>query len=313
MTLLVRSIFSRESPPSPEADEARFVMRIDHLAPNEDPRSNVKYFKDDKLSVRHIASLFLLARRIVLTLRFTPRGYLPDPAVNYDLGPVPAAAPLSTVRTSDLAPEPRVTTAAAVSQGLSAVCLEGGEPRCASAAVSQNLRFIGRLIGRAVFDGIPLGVPLHPLVLLPASHLTRSIRAILASPLSPHALRLIDESLYRSVQRLREQLSADPSLEEELDLYFSVDVTSSVDGRSPRRAEMDLVKGGRARRVSSENVGEYSELLLRHYLFEDYRNTLSFLLDGLFEVIPQELFSVFTEEELAQVLEGEKRAGEVGV
>lgn len=139
--------------------------------------------------------------------------------------------------------------------------------------------------------------------------LSRSIRAILASPISPAALGLIDESLYRSVQRLREQLSADPSLEDALDLYFSVDVTSSVDGGSPRTAEVDLVKGGRERRVSSENVGEYSELLLRHYLFEDYRNTLSFLLDGLFEVIPQELFSIFTEEELAQVLEGEKRGG----
>ena len=88
-----------------------------------------------------------------------------------------------------------------------------------------------------------------------------------------------------------------------------MDVTSSVDGGSPRTAEVDLVKGGRERRVSSENVGEYSKLLLRHYLFEDYRNTLSFLLDGLFEVIPQELFSIFTEEELAQVLEGEKRGG----
>ena len=88
-----------------------------------------------------------------------------------------------------------------------------------------------------------------------------------------------------------------------------MDVTSSVDGGSPRTAEVDLVKGGRERRVSSENVGEYSELLLRHYLFEDYRNTLSVLLDGLFEVIPQELFSIFTEEELTQVLEGEKRGG----
>lgn len=178
MTLLVRSIFSREAPPSLEDDEARFVMRIDHLTPSEDARSNVKYFKDDKLSARHISSLFLWARRAVLTPRFTPCGYLPDPAVNYDLDQFPSASALPCSR-SNAPPEatsadPTAGATASATTSASAnttagtaadlACLEKGEPRCASTAVSQNLRFIGRLIGRAVFDGIPLGVPLHPLV-----------------------------------------------------------------------------------------------------------------------------------------------------
>ena len=218
MTLLVRSIFSREAPPSLEDDEARFVMRIDHLTPSEDARSNVKYFKDDKLSTRHISSLFLWACRAALTRRFTPCGYLPDPAVNYDLNQFPSAAALPCSR-SNASPEATLadpaagattsattsatasattsaTTSATASATTSATagatasattsatagatatatatatanaaadlaCLEKGEPRCASTAVSQNLRFIGRLIGRAVFDGIPLGIPLHPLV-----------------------------------------------------------------------------------------------------------------------------------------------------
>ena len=190
MTLLVRSIFSREAPPSLEDDEARFVMRIDHLTPSEDARSNVKYFKDDKLSARHISSLFLWARRAALTRRFTPCGYLPDPAVNYDLDQFPSAAALPCSRpnaspeasSAEAAADPtagvtaNATASATANATASATantttgtaadlaCLEKGEPRCASTAVSQNLRFIGRLIGRAVFDGIPLGVPLHPLV-----------------------------------------------------------------------------------------------------------------------------------------------------
>ena len=78
--------------------------------------------------------------------------------MNYDLNQFPAASALPSTRASD----PSETTAELVTE--SVACLESGSPRCASAAVSQNLRFIGRLIGRAVFDGIPLGVPLHPLV-----------------------------------------------------------------------------------------------------------------------------------------------------
>lgn len=186
MTLLVRSIFSREAPPSLEDDEARFVMRIDHLTPSEDARSNVKYFKDDKLSTRHISSLFLWACRAALTRRFTPCGYLPDPAVNYDLNQFPSAAALPCSRSNAspeaTSPDPTAgatasatasatagatasaTTSATANAAADLACLEKGEPRCASTAVSQNLRFIGRLIGRAVFDGIPLGIPLHPLV-----------------------------------------------------------------------------------------------------------------------------------------------------
>lgn len=174
MTLLVRSIFSREAPPSLEDDEARFVMRIDHLTPSEDARSNVKYFKDDKLSARHISSLFLWACRAALTRRFTPCGYLPDPAVNYDLDQFPSAAALPCSRSNaspeatsaEAAADPAASATASATANAAAdlAGLEKGEPRCASTAVSQNLRFIGRLIGRAVFDGIPLGIPLHPLV-----------------------------------------------------------------------------------------------------------------------------------------------------
>lgn len=174
MTLLVRSIFSREAPPSLEDDEARFVMRIDHLTPSEDARSNVKYFKDDKLSTRHISSLFLWACRAALTRRFTPCGYLPDPAVNYDLNQFPSAAALPCSRSNAFpeatSPDPAAgatagaTASATANAAADLAYLEKGEPRCASTAVSQNLRFIGRLIGRAVFDGIPLGIPLHPLV-----------------------------------------------------------------------------------------------------------------------------------------------------
>lgn len=47
--------------------------------------------------------------------------------------------------------------------------------------------------------------------------------------------------------------------------------------------------------------------MIKHYLFDNYKNSLYYLLNGIFEVIPQEYFSIFTESELKTVLEGEKK------
>ena len=87
MTLLMKNIFSTEdATPSPDEDEERFVMRIDHLTPTSDEsRSNVKYYKDDSLSCHHISDLFVHALLSAMTNRYTSHGYLPNPLVNYDL------------------------------------------------------------------------------------------------------------------------------------------------------------------------------------------------------------------------------------
>ena len=59
--------------------------------------------------------------------------------------------------------------------------------------------------------------------------------------------------------------------------------------------------------VSTENITKYNELILKQTLYDNYKNSLYFLLQGLFEVIPQDYFSIFTEAELTTILEGEKR------
>ena len=107
------------------------------------------------------------------------------------------------------------------------------------------------------------------------------------------------------MKRLEDSLAQDPSLEQSLELTFSVDITNSVDIDNPCIEEMDLCKGGRNRFVSSENIDEYNELMLKHAVFDNYRNSFYFILKGIFEVIPQFFFSVFTESELKTVLEGE--------
>ena len=131
------------------------------------------------------------------------------------------------------------------------------------------------------------------------------IKAILSIPIVRSDIQLIDPSLYHGMKRLEDSLAQDPSLEQSLELTFSVDITNSVDIDNPCIEEMDLCKGGRNRFVSSENIDEYNELMLKHAVFDNYRNSFYFILKGIFEVIPQFFFSVFTESELRTVLEGE--------
>ena len=76
-----------------------------------------------------------------MTISFTPDGYLPNPSVNY---PPPHPDAQGHLRRTSLDME----TA----------------PECLSEAISQNYQFVGRLIGRALFDGIPLGIHLNPLL-----------------------------------------------------------------------------------------------------------------------------------------------------
>lgn len=130
--------------------------------------------------------------------------------------------------------------------------------------------------------------------------LTGRVKAILSVPLTKKDVQLVDVNLYRGVNRLKELVRN--SEDEDLGLYFSVDITNSNEVE-----EIDLIPNGRNRRVSSENVGEYSDLMIKHYLFDNYKNSLYYLLNGIFEVIPQEYFSIFTESELKTVLEGEKK------
>ena len=106
------------------------------------------------------------------------------------------------------------------------------------------------------------------------------IKAILSVPIVRSDIQLIDPTLYHGMKRLEDSLAQDPSLEQSLELTFSVDITNS-------------------------NIDEYNELMLKHAVYDNYRNSFYFILKGIFEVIPQFFFSVFTESELRTVLEGE--------
>ena len=65
---------------------------------------------------------------------FTPQGYLPNPLLNYSIKDTEVSLDMEQ------------------------------QPNCISEAINRDYQFVGRLIGRALFDGIPLGISLNPLM-----------------------------------------------------------------------------------------------------------------------------------------------------
>ena len=69
-------------------------------------------------------------------------------------------------------------------------------------------------------------------------------------------------------------------------------------------AVVDLKPNGRQIEVTDENKREYLDLLLRYRMLDSISDQLSALLKGMFEVIPENLLSVFDYQELELVLCG---------
>jgi hypothetical protein len=87
----------------------------------------------------------------------------------------------------------------------------------------------------------------------------------------------------------------------DLQLTFTVSVPENEFGRMK---EVDLKKNGSKIDVVDSNKEEYILLQLRYRMLTCIQRQLTFLLQGLFEVLPQHLLSVFDYQELELLLCG---------
>lgn len=140
MALLVKNVFSIDENDDSDNQEDRFVMRIDHDSSTGGASDNIRYYHDYAMTPGSFASLFMYLYRSLIT-SYTPNGYLPNPVFNY---PPPPVDSLGRRHRESLDVET--------------------SPHCSTEGTSRNYQFVGRLIGRAIFDGIPLGITLNPLM-----------------------------------------------------------------------------------------------------------------------------------------------------
>ncbi|RHY31660.1 hypothetical protein DYB32_003286 [Aphanomyces invadans] len=141
---------------------------------------------------------------------------------------------------------------------------------------------VGRLLGRAIIDGQVL--PFHFCVPL--------FKMLLGYPVSMDDIRYLDPTVYSSLAYVRDCDDVD-----DLALTFSVTVDEAG-------SEVELVVGGRDIAVTNANKAEYVDRMVQYLLFDRVAPQLQHLVQGLYDVLPQELLMPFDYKELELMLCG---------
>ncbi|CEG45711.1 hect e3 ubiquitin [Plasmopara halstedii] len=142
----------------------------------------------------------------------------------------------------------------------------------------------GRLLGRALLEGTVLNF--HLCVPL--------LKLILGTPLSMDDVKYFDSDVYKSMMWILENENV-----ETLDLDFSV-----MERQGFGLITVDLIPNGHNIVVTDSNKKEFLELKFQHLLLRSVADQLYVFLQGIYEVIPQQLLMLFDYEELDYLMCG---------
>ncbi|XP_010277573.1 PREDICTED: E3 ubiquitin-protein ligase UPL2-like isoform X2 [Nelumbo nucifera] len=152
-------------------------------------------------------------------------------------------------------------------------------------------KFVGRLVGKALFDGQLLDV-----------HFTRSFyKHILGVKVSYHDIEAIDPAYFKNLKWMLEN-----DISDILDLTFSIDADEEklILYERAEVTDYELIPGGRNIRVTEENKHEYVDLVAEHRLTTAIRPQINAFLEGFTELIPRDLVSIFNDKELELLISG---------
>ncbi|KAI3689153.1 hypothetical protein L2E82_47103 [Cichorium intybus] len=152
-------------------------------------------------------------------------------------------------------------------------------------------KFIGRVVGKALFDGQLLDV-----------HFTRSFyKHMLGVKVTYHDIEAIDPGYFKNLKWMLEN-----DISDILDLTFSVDADEEklILYEKTEVTDYELIPGGRNIRVTEENKHEYVDLIAEHRLTTAIRPQINAFLEGFNELVPREFISIFHDKELELLISG---------
>ncbi|KAF2210962.1 hypothetical protein CERZMDRAFT_121720 [Cercospora zeae-maydis SCOH1-5] len=145
-------------------------------------------------------------------------------------------------------------------------------------------KFIGRIIGKALYENRVLDC-----------HFSRAVyRKILGKSVSLKDMETLDLDYYKSLVWILENDITDITFE-----TFSVDID-----RFGVTETVDLVENGREIPVTEENKHEYVRHVVEYRLIKSVQAQLDEFLNGFHDIIPNELISIFNEQELELLISG---------
>ncbi|KAM3565487.1 hypothetical protein MY1884_000192 [Beauveria asiatica] len=149
---------------------------------------------------------------------------------------------------------------------------------------SIHFKFIGRIIGKALYEGRLLDC-----------FFSRAVyKRILGKSVSVKDMESFDPDYYKSLCWMLENDITDiitETFSEEEDEFGVIKI-------------VDLVPNGREIPVTEENKQEYVRLVVEHRLLTSVKDQMESFLKGFHEIIPAELISIFNEQELELLISG---------
>jgi ubiquitin-protein ligase E3 C len=193
-------------------------------------------------------------------------------------------------------------------QRMKRVGLVEGSPewREAIQEVLKRFEFLGRIVGKCLYEGILIDIGFAGFFLLKwaasgASGAESGYRA------NVNDLRDMDESLYQGLLKLKNH----PGNVEDFSLDFTIVDEVSIPGEPTETVTKDLMPNGSNIAVTNENRPLYVSYVARHRLqVQPYQQTQAFL-RGLGEIIKPSWLSMFNQSELQTLVGGD--ASEIDV
>jgi len=150
----------------------------------------------------------------------------------------------------------------------------------------QLFEFLGRMFGKAMYDGIVLDIPFAYFFL----------SRLLGRPSSLNELRFLDADLYKNLLMCK---SYEGDVED-FGLTFSV-----TEDHFGKVIEKELIEGGSETDVTAENVHQYIYLVAHVRLNQDIAVQSNAFLSGFRELINAEWVQMFNQRELQRLISGD--------
>jgi ubiquitin-protein ligase E3 C len=171
------------------------------------------------------------------------------------------------------------------------------EWRSSVAELMREYEFLGRIIGKCMYEGILIDIAFAPFFLLKWAT-TGSDTAYRANI---NDLREMDDELYQGMIRLKNY----PGDVSELGLDFTINDQVSYPNEPLRTATRNLIPNGENTLVTNENRPLYISYVARHRLaVQPYAQTRAFL-RGLGDIIDPGWLSMFNQNELQRLVGGD--------
>ncbi|KAH7392481.1 hypothetical protein BKA66DRAFT_567820 [Pyrenochaeta sp. MPI-SDFR-AT-0127] len=145
-------------------------------------------------------------------------------------------------------------------------------------------KFIGRIIGKALYEGRVLDC-----------HFSRAVyKQIMSKQVNLKDMETLDLEYYKSLEWMLNNDITDIITE-----TFSVEVEAFGEMQV-----VDLIENGRNIPVTEDNKHEYIRLITEHRLTGAVQEQLEHFLKGFHDIVPAELVSIFSEQELELLISG---------